>query len=105
MVDCHDSQGEFTGWSRTETDYFCQQLQDEIINSGVGVYGIACSRADWDDIVTGELRDVLGDAEGYCISQCYVRALAWANATTFDPQITFVFDNRTPEIERRGKSD
>jgi hypothetical protein len=104
MVDCYESQGEFAGWSRTETDYFCRQLQDVIIESGVGAYGCAVSRQDWDELVTGDVRGFLGDAEGYCISQCFVRALGWAQQKTFDPQMTFVFDNRTPEIERRGRA-
>jgi hypothetical protein len=104
MVDCHESRGEFTGWTRTETDYFCHQLQDVIIESGVAAYGIAVSRQDWDDLITDDVRGFLGDAESYCISQCFVRALKWARENCFDPHITFVFDNRSPEIERRGKT-
>jgi hypothetical protein len=104
MVDCQNSRNEFAGWNRTETDYFCHQLQTAIIESGVAAYGMACSRQDWDDLVSGDVRAFLGDAESYCISQCFVRALRWAKANTFDPQITFIFDSRTPEIERRGKT-
>jgi hypothetical protein len=104
MVDCQNLSGEFTGWSRTESDYFCKLLQDVIIEAEVALYGIAVSRQDWDDLVTGDVRGFLGDAEGYCISQCFVRTLGWARSNTFDPKITFVFDNRTPEIERRGRA-
>jgi hypothetical protein len=103
MVDCQDSRGEFEGWTRTETDYFCHQLREVIVESGVAGYGIAISRQDWDELVTDDVRGFLGDAEGYCISQCFVRALRWSRRNCFDPQITFVFDNRTEEIERRGK--
>jgi hypothetical protein len=104
MVDCNESRGEFTGWSRTETDYFCQQLREVIIESEVAAYGCAVARRDWDELVSGDVRAFLGDAEGYCISQCFVRALRWAQDNSFDPQMTFVFDNRTPEIERRGRT-
>ena len=104
MVDCQDSRGEFTGWTRTETDHFCHQLSTAIIESGVAAYGIAVSRQDWDDLVTGDVRAFVGDAEGYCISQCFVRAVRWAKTTTFDPQMTFIFDNREPEVERRAKT-
>ena len=101
-TECHDSRGEFTGWTRTETDYFFHQLHDVLIESHVGAYGIAISRRDWDDIITGDLRGFLGDAESYAISQCFVCALEWARNTTFDPEITFVFDNRPSEVQRRA---
>jgi hypothetical protein len=104
MAHCHESRGEFAGWSRTETDYFCHQLQDVIIDAGVGVYGVACVRQDYDELVPEDVRHFFGDAESYCITQCYVSALRWARETTFDPQITFVFDRRTPEIERRTRA-
>lgn len=103
MFDCYDSRGEFAGWTRTETDYFCKLLQDVIIQSGVAAYGIACARQDWDELITGDLRGVLGDAESYCITQCYVRAVRFANEHP-DPKITFVFDKREPEVERRGRA-
>jgi Protein of unknown function (DUF3800) len=103
MVDCQDSRGEFEGWNRAETDHFCYQLRQVIIDSRVGGYGIAISRQDWDELVTDDVRGFLGDAEGYCISQCFVRSLRWSRENCFDPQITFVFDNRTEAIERRGK--
>ena len=103
-TDCNASQNEFAGWSRTETDYFSHQLREAILESGVQAYGIAISRKDWDEIVTGELRGFLGDAEAYAITQCYVCTLQWAHANTFDPNITFVFDNRPSEIQRRAKT-
>jgi hypothetical protein len=102
--DCDNMLGEFLGWSRTETDYLTHKLRRAIIEADVAAYGIAISRKDWDEIVTGDVRGFLGDAEAYCISQCFVRTLRWANENTFDPHITFVFDNRTPEVERRAKT-
>jgi len=59
MVDCQRSQGEFAGWTRTETDYFCHQLGAVIIDSGVAGYGFASSRKDWDDLIVGDARAVL----------------------------------------------
>ncbi len=103
-TDCYNSQNEFRGWSRTETDYFSHQLREVILASGVKAYGIAISRRDWDELITGELRGFLGDAEGYAIVQCYVGALQWAQANTFDANITFVFDNRPSEIQRRAQT-
>jgi hypothetical protein len=62
------------------------------------------SKNDWDEIVSGELRGFLGDAEGYAITQCYVKTLQWSRENTFDPEITFVFDNRPSEIQRGAKT-
>jgi hypothetical protein len=94
MTECQNSLGEFTGWSRTETDYFCHQLQSAIIDSGVTIYGYACSRRDWNELIIGEYRDILGDAEGSCVWNCVLRTAAWAQGNTFDPEMTFVFDDR-----------
>jgi hypothetical protein len=104
MFHCNQSLGEFGGWTRTETDHFLHRLQDIIFSSHVGAYGVAVARADWDELVVGNVRGTLGDAEEYCISQCFVSALRWARTNTFDPQITFVFDSRSKEIERRAQA-
>jgi hypothetical protein len=98
--DCYHSMGEFTGWTRTETDYFRHQLRTAIIESGVAAYGMACARKDWDELITGDYRGVLGNPEGFCINQCFVRSLGWEQANTFDPKMTFVFDHRPPEVQR-----
>jgi hypothetical protein len=50
------------------------------------------------------MRGFLGDAEGYAITQCYVRTLQWAQENTFDPLISFVFDNRPSLIQNRAKA-
>ncbi len=102
MSDCHDSRGEFEGWTRTETDYFCHQLQTAIIDSGVAAYGMACARKDWDDLVTGDMRAILGDPEGFCVRNCFVKTIEWAKANTFDPEMTFIFDDR-PHRQRENK--
>lgn len=99
-TDCFQSQGEFTGWTRTETDYFRHQLRTVIIESEVAAYGIACARKDWDELITGDMRGVLGDPEGFCINQCFVRSLSWVQANTFDPKMTFIFDHRPAEVQR-----
>jgi hypothetical protein len=98
--DCNASQGEFAGWSRTETDYFCHQLRSTIIEADVAAYGVAIARKDWDELGTGDARTVLGSAEGHCIRNCFVSALGWAQTNTFDPKMTFVFDTRPSPIKR-----
>jgi hypothetical protein len=75
-------------------------LQTEIINSGVAGYGIAVSRKDYDEMVTGDIRAIMGDPEGMCINQNFVRAIGWVQANTFDPNLSFVFDDRPSSIRR-----
>jgi hypothetical protein len=99
-TDCNASQGEFAGWTRTETDYFCYQLRTAIIESEVAAYGAACSRKDYDELITGDVRAILGTPEGMCINQCFVRSIQWAQAYTFDPKMTFVFDNRPSPVKQ-----
>jgi hypothetical protein len=103
-TDCQNSTNEFAGWTRTETDYFSHELRTAIIGSGVSACGIGIQRKDWDELITGHLRGFLGDAESYAITQCYVCALRWAQQNAFDPEMTFVFDNRPSEIQRRAKT-
>jgi len=67
MTDCHDSRGEFEGWSRTETDYFCHQLRTAILESGVAAYGMCCARKDWDEVVTGDMRAILGARRAFAL--------------------------------------
>lgn len=99
-----DFRGEFERWTRTETDYLCHRLQTAIIDSGVVAYGMACSRKDWDGLVSGDIRSVWGDAEGMCITNCFTKLIAWAQKFTFDPEMSFIFDSRTKEVERRAKA-
>jgi Protein of unknown function (DUF3800) len=105
MYDCQNSLGEFIDWSRTETDYFTHQLATVIGESGVAGYGMACSRKDWEELVTGDARAILGDPEGTCVRNCFLRAAAWAQHNTFDRHMTFVFDDfdARPERQRDNK--
>jgi len=99
--DCNNLVNEFQCWSRNEADYFCAQLRKIIIEADVAAYGIACSRKDYDRMITGEYRPILGPtAEAMCINQCFVRTLAWVQANTFDPNMQFVFDNRPSPVRR-----
>jgi hypothetical protein len=98
--DCDNSIGEFARWTRTETDYFRHQLRTVIVESDVAAYGMACSRKDWDELIIGDIRSVLGTPEGFCINQCFVRSVGWVQANTFDPHMTFVFDNRRTGVQR-----
>jgi uncharacterized protein DUF3800 len=99
MTDCFSSRGEYAGWSRTETDYHCRLLRELMIGNDISAYGVACSRKDYDEFIRGDLRDVLGTPEGFCIRNCFVRSLAWMDRTVYDPEIRFVFDDRPTPVK------
>lgn len=98
--DCFNSVGEFSGWKRTETDYFRKQLRDVIIKSHVSGYGYACFRRDWDELITGYLRNLFGNAEGDAVRNCFVRSMVWAHEHTFDRDISYIFDDSN-NLERK----
>jgi len=101
MTECQAS-GEFTGWTRTETDFFCHQLGSVILESGVSAYGMACSRKDWDELIIGDTRAILGDAEGNAVRNCFLKATGWAQKFTFDPKMMFFIDDR-PHRQQENK--
>ncbi len=103
MYDCYNSTGEFRGWKRTETDFFRHQLREAIIKSRVSAYCIGCVRKDWDDLMQGDMRGPHGDAEGFAIRHCFVKAIKWATENSFDPDISFIFDD-TGRLEREVRT-
>jgi hypothetical protein len=101
MAQCNASDGEFLRWSRTATDFLVHELVDIIIKCGLHSDSAAISRKDWDDLVKGDLRTALGDAEGYSLRLAFVRASKWAQSMGAS-DLSFVFDRR-PEREGEGE--
>ena len=94
MTDCHNSTGEFLGWSRTATDYLAQELGDIIKRAGIqSIWGSAVARKDWDELIHGDWRRCFGDAEQQCIWTCFTDTTNWAKSRNTD-SIAFVFDDR-----------
>jgi hypothetical protein len=94
MTDCQSGEGEFFGWSRTAREFLAHELGSIILKNGIWGIAQGMSRKDYDDLVTGELRRVAGDAETFCIIGCFVNAIKWAREFAWDPNIAFVFDDR-----------
>ncbi len=93
MANCMAGDGEFLGWSRLATKFLVHELVDIILRCGLYSDGAAISRKDWDELVTGNLRGALGDAEGYSMRSAFVRASKWARALGSN-ELAFVFDRR-----------
>ena len=84
---------EFVGYSRAERDALIYDLRNIIISHGLHGYCCGGSRVDWDDLVSGDMRRFLGDAERFCVTQCFVWTDGWAERDG-EREISYVFDNR-----------
>ena len=102
MAQCQAADGEFQGWNRTATDFLVHELGDIILKCGIWGDGVVIPRKDWDELVTGDLRVALGDAEGHCSRIAFVRATQWARQHGYSDKMAFVFDRRK-EKEAEGK--
>lgn len=67
MTECQARRGEFDGWNTEQVEFLVRQLTDIIIRCGLWGYGCGVARDAWNDLVTGDDRDALGDAEGNCV--------------------------------------
>jgi hypothetical protein len=94
MADCQDAREEFQGWSRTATDFLVHELGEIIIKTGLWGYASGVNRKDWDELIVGEVREALGDAEGFCVRNVYVKTTDWAKNWAGGGDLAFVFDDR-----------
>jgi len=102
MAQCQAADGQFAGWSRTATDFLVYELGNIILRCGLWADGVVIPRKEWDELVTGDLRTALGNAEGYSLRIAFVRATQWVRKMGYDHKIAFVFDRRK-EKEAEGK--
>jgi hypothetical protein len=94
MTECQAATGEFSGWSRTATDFLVHELSDIIIRAGLWSCCTAVSRKDWDELVVGDdFRGAWGDAEQHCIIGCFSSTTQWAEKNGHG-NMAFIFDDR-----------
>jgi hypothetical protein len=102
MTECQGSHGEFAGWKRTETDFLVHELGRIIVRCGLWAHATAISRKDWDDLITGDFRKYVGDAEGFCIRDIHIRTVNWCHTRGGGSELAFVFDHR-PERKKENE--
>jgi hypothetical protein len=101
MYDCQNALNEYSGWKRHEIDFFCDELGRVIVKNGLYGYALGIARKEWDAEVQGDRRRVLGDAEAYCVANCFLMAERWATrCAPHDKQLAFVFDKREHRIAK-----
>lgn len=97
MTACEAGEDEFVGWSRAERDLVICRFRDVILEHQVARYAMAVARADWDRLIVGQIREMIGDAERYCVSSCILHALDWTQAFTEEREVALIFDDRNKE--------
>jgi hypothetical protein len=94
MAECQAGDGEFLGWKRVETDYLVHELGGVVIKAGVYGFGGAIARKHFDQLIAGDLRRSLGDAETFCLINCFTKIVRFAEALFPGHDIALVFDDR-----------
>lgn len=94
MYDCEHGQGEFTSYSRPESDVAIHAFRQVILDHKLRGYAAAVPRRLWDEMVTGDVRTVLGDAERYCVMCSILESVDRAKELDLDKNVLIVFDNR-----------
>jgi hypothetical protein len=94
MAECQSADGDFLGWKRHETDFLVHELTDIILKTGI--YGLAggVERKAYDELMVGAHRRLLGDAETFCIINCFIKVIAWAKLFAPGHDIAMIFDDR-----------
>jgi hypothetical protein len=94
-VECRFREGEFAYWSRTEQDYLIDQLASAVVRTLLSGIAIVVNRRDYDEVVTGDLRTIYGDAEAFCASLFYVRIQELVSRIApQETEMAFVIDRR-----------
>jgi hypothetical protein len=103
-AECYSAHKDFSGWSRTESNFLMHELGRVIIRCGLAGCATSVARKAWDKNVVGDLKRAAGDAEGGCIRTVFLDTLYWAQQfANYDDEIAFAFEAR-PEREREYKT-
>lgn len=90
---CAAGEGEFAKYAPAERDAVRFDFREIILKHKLTGIAAMISRFDWDDLVTGKVREVMGTAEEACALRCADRAVEWARQRyPEDPYLIIVFD-------------
>lgn len=92
LWDCTRGEGDFAGYNQAERDLVTRLFRQVIIESELVSTAAIIPPHDWDDLVTGEMREQKGDAEQQCVVHCLVRTIGIAEDYYKGDQIAVMFD-------------
>lgn len=92
MTECEAADGEFDMWPRPRRDALIHDLRQVILNNNLHGLGVVIARNDWNRLVTGKIRDILGDGNDVCFVHAIDLATRWVRVRTNHYEMAFVFD-------------
>jgi hypothetical protein len=103
-ANCAASDREFRSYNRAERDLVTRYFRDIIIKHKLEAFGVSAPRALWDEMVTGDARAIIGDAEGFCVTMVAHEAFQRAKALGPNADLLLVFDQRPAKFQRRTET-
>lgn len=92
LSSCMAADGEFRDYKPVEREAVAGAFRDIILDYGLASTASAVDRAAWDELVSGNLRRVLGSALQPCFLKCIDRALEFAKSRGY---VAIMFDKGT----------
>jgi Protein of unknown function (DUF3800) len=93
---CMAADREFENYKPVERQAVAGAFRDIIIDAKLASTASAVDRKAWDELVTGSIRELLGDALNVCFLHCINRAVEYARSWgAAGDQIAIVFDEGT----------
>jgi hypothetical protein len=92
LADCVNGVEEFFGYSDAERDAVRYDFRNIIIGCRLSGIAVVAARDAYDEIITGDIRDAIGDAEHNCFVRCVIRAVEWSERFPDDRFLALVFD-------------
>jgi len=97
LIDCINHNGEFVGYNHAETDLIQRLFRDVIVRSDIVTIAVGVDKVAWNELVTCDLADELGEPIELCFVQCMERVIR--NARFYRPgePVSVFFDQGTKE--------
>jgi hypothetical protein len=102
---CNARDGEFAGYNDAEQDAVIHDFRQIIIDAGLISTAFAIDKCAWEELVTGALREVLGDAREPCVEQCIHECMRIAGAHPEGQLVAVVFDRGMWSERLQAKAD
>lgn len=80
LSDCRGRRRHFQDYSDAEVDAITHDFRELIKNSGVKAVASSIDKKAWGDLVVGQIRRTMGEAEPFCLVNCVNCALSYATS-------------------------
>jgi hypothetical protein len=95
----------FEFYSEVESEAVRHDFRRIILDANLTGVSVVIDKRAWDDLITGQLRNVLGDAVSACFNQCLSEIVRFANPYPHGHSLAVWFDQgiETPFLQYIGK--